>query len=205
MVPPSMKPPAVVMIVVAALSGLSGSARAEDIGNDRPFYYGVKVGVNATTLFGNGADDSSVHLSLGLGAFYAHELFDKFRLAPEFLMTEKGADFEDLSGNDADQGFLYLQLPILARYDLPLSEMVSFYGFGGPAAAYVIDSKRMPKTDLSRFDISTIAGLGVDINPGSHRILVDVRGEIGLLNQLDRPDGRSARNLGISLFAGVSM
>ncbi len=191
------------MMVGAVLALSAGVVRAEQAA---PLdSYGVKVGVNATTLAGSGADDPSVHLSLGLGAFYNRELIPELRIAAELLMTEKGADFQDVTGGDANEGFLYLQLPVFARYDLPLASRVRVFGFGGPAAGYVIDSKLTPKKDLKRFDVSAIAGAGVEIDPGSHRITVDVRAEVGFLNQLDREEGGIARNRGLSLFAGVSM
>jgi opacity protein-like surface antigen len=163
---------------------------------------GFKGGVGGGTWLQ--ADGAKTHLGLALGAFMVIPLADPLSLQPELLMMEKGADFIVLD-MDADEGLLYVELLVPARYDVSLSDSLSLFGFAGPALSYAIDSKLSPKSDLRRWDVSVTGGVGVDVDLAKHDILVDLRVDAGLLNQLDRPGGDKARNLTLALMAGVTL
>lgn len=150
------------------------------------------------------ADGAANHIGLALGTFLVIPLTGPLSLQPELLMIEKGADFEVLD-MAADEALLYVELVVAARYDLPLSDTLKLFGFAGPGFAYAIDSKRSPKDDLTRFDISLTTGVGVDVDLAKHDILVNLRVDYGFLNQLDRDNGDKARNRTVSLMAGVTL
>lgn len=166
---------------------------------------GVKGGVNASTLGGNGFSDPSVHLGMSLGGFVVHPIASGFSLQGELLMTDRGADLEDVIGKSIDEALLFLELPILGRYDLALASSISAYGLLGIAPGYVIDSKTSEREDLSRFDLTSMLGAGANFDLGNHSITVELRAAIGLLNQLDREDGGTARTRSLAFYAGVTL
>ena len=166
---------------------------------------GLKGGVNAGTQSGSGAADPSMHFGMCLGAFAVYALGPSLAVHGELLMTDKGADYVDSLGNDADEALLYVELPVFARYNMALGERLTAFGFGGPSVAYLIDSKFTMKGDLSPLDISVAAGVGVDISAGKRIIAVDLRFSQGLLNALDNGSDDTLRNRLVSLYAGVTL
>lgn len=170
-----------------------------------PFTAGFKGGVNAGTQSGSGATDPSMHLGMCLGIFVTYELSNALSVHGEVLMTDKGADYTDMIGNDANEAILYVELPVFARYDLSLGGRLTAFGFGGPSLAYIVDSKHTMKDRLNPIDVAVAAGAGLDIDVGERVIEVDVRFSQGLLNVLDDGSDDTIRNRLISLYAGVTL
>jgi opacity protein-like surface antigen len=166
---------------------------------------GFKGGVNAGTQSGSGATDPSTHFGMCLGVFLKYELSSALSVHTEVLMSDKGADYLDMVGNEADEAILYVELPVFARYDYPVGSRLTAFGFGGPSVAYIIDSKRTMKGDLNPIDVAIAAGAGLDIDVGKRIIAVDVRFSQGLLNVLDNGTDNTIRNRLISLYAGVTL
>lgn len=169
---------------------------------DHPWAGGVRVGAGVSSWLGTTGD--SLHLGAALGGFVTHRIRPGLAIQSELIIHDKGADFVDASGQPADQALLYAELPVFARYDVPLGELVSVYGLAGPGLAILIDSKRLDRDQLRPFDVTVTAGLGVDLYTPARYVSFDVRAGLGLIDALSDGD-RSARPLVVTALAGVEL
>ncbi len=187
---------------MAVFAGLPSAARAQSTSCQHPIAGGVQGGVNASTWAG--ADDASVHLGALLGGFATFHLVDRLALQVELSLSDKGADLEDASGETAKEALLYLEAPVLARYDLPLGELFTLHGLAGPGLAYLTDSKRTPRDELRPIDLTMTAGVGADLAAPSHHLSLDLRFGVGVVDAVE--DGaRKARAVVVTVLGGVTL
>jgi len=188
------------VLVVVGWSPAMARAQAATVGD--PWAGGVRIGAGVSSWLGT-ADDS-MHLGAALGGFVTHRRTRHLALQGELLLHDKGADFRDASGQAADEALLYLEAPLLIRYDQEVGELVSIYGVAGPGLAFLVDSKRTERGDLRAFDLTATAGLGVDLYTPSRYLSIDLRVGLGLLD-IFGDDARRARPLLTSLLFGVEL
>lgn len=187
---------------MVVLVGLPPPARAQSTSCQHPIAGGVQGGVSASTWAG--ADDASVHLGALLGGFATFHLMDRLALQVELSLSDKGADLEDASGEKVKEALLYLEAPVLARYDLPLSGPLTLHGVAGPGLAYLTDSKRTPRDDLRPIDLTVTAGVGADLAAPSHHVSLDLRFGVGVVDVVE--DGaRKARAMVVTVLGGVTL
>lgn len=156
---------------------------------------GVKGGANWGTLGGDALDDVGTHLGANIGYFFSYRIGNGIAIQPEIMVNEKGAPDAVLaeSGRNADIIATYLEVPILARYNVPLAGDFKPYGYLGPQLSYNIDARRMVSTDATDFedriadyDFGFVVGAGADWNLGKKTgLTIDVRFSMGLLNIID--------------------
>lgn len=188
--------------VLVSFLAASGSARADDVVSDGDLVGGVQAGISASSWVGTPKD--SMHLGALLGGFARYRFTPALSVQVELAMQDKGADFQTEGGTDANEALLYLELPLLGRFDLPLTPVLALHAVAGPAPALLIDSKLTPRDEMRAFDIAAHGGAGVDIQVTSARaVSVDLRGSIGLFDAADDP--RKARVLAVALLAGVTL
>lgn len=192
------------LAVLLAVATPGDAARAQPSTSCQdPIAGGIHGGMNASTWAG--ADDASIHFGALLGGFATFHLVDRFKLQVELALSDKGAEVEDAGGDDrANESLLYLEAPVLARYDLPLSGAVTLHGLAGPGLAWLTDSKRTPKADLRPLDLTLTSGVGVDLAASSHHISMDVRFAVGLIDAVD-DEARKARAVVVTVLGGVTL
>jgi len=172
--------------------------------------WGVKGGVNLGNLYGRhpnpsaNTEDPTMHLGVALGAFATWRITGELALQPELYMSEKGAEFKDLSDQDLEEAYLYLELPVLARYSYSIDDTFQVFGVLGPSFNYLIDSKAREKDELSPFDLAVTAGVGTDIKVGKYLIIVDARYSMGLLNTIDTPGSNEAYTRVLTILLGFT-
>jgi hypothetical protein len=155
------------------------------------FRYGAKGGLTLGTQTGRGArigaiDDKLVHQGIALGGFATYRFAGGLAVQPELYLFEKGVDFDNPSRMRPQiEGLIYLELPVMGRYDLPLSDMFHLYGLAGPSIGYLVDSKLRDKSELKSFDFGVQAAIGADVKLGSHLAAIEVRAGQGFLQTLD--------------------
>jgi hypothetical protein len=192
-----------VAAVAASLAAPVGAARAQPSTScERPIAGGIHGGMNASTWAG--ADGASIHLGALFGGFATFHLVDRLALQVELALSDKGADFEDPSGDRVKEALLYLEAPVLARYDLPLHGPVTLHGVAGPGLAWLTDSKRTPRADLRPLDFTLTTGVGADLAASSHHISIDVRFALGLVDAVD-DQARKARAMVVTVLGGVTL
>jgi hypothetical protein len=178
------------------------AARADDVVSSGALVGGVQAGISASSWVGTKKD--TVHLGALLGGFARYRFTPQLSAQVELAMQDKGADFEGQSGDSIDEALLYLELPLLGRYDLALTPTLGMHGLVGFAPAYLMDSKQTPREDLRSFDIAAHAGVGTDIQVTKARsVSIDLRASMGLLDAAD--DARKAKVLAFALLAGVTL
>ncbi len=159
---------------------------------------GVKGGAAWGTLGGDALDDVGTHLGANIGYFFSYRIGNGIAIQPEIMVGEKGAPdavFAE-SGRNADIIATYIEVPILARYNVPLAGDFKPYGYLGPQLSYNIDARRMVATDgtdyedrITDYDFGFAVGAGVDWNLGKKTgLTVDVRFSMGLINIVDEED-----------------
>lgn len=188
--------------IAAAIALPAGAARAQSTSCEHPIAGGIQGGMNASTWAG--AEQASIHLGALLGGFATFHLAGRLALQVELALSDKGADFEDAAGEKVKEALLYLEAPVLARYDLPLPGPVSLHGLVGPGLAYLTDSKRTPREELRPIDVTLTAGAGAELAAPSHRVSLDLRVGVGAIDAID--DGaRKARAVVVTVLGGVTL
>lgn len=156
--------------------------------------YGVKAGINAAWLTED-FPENQPRLGIGAGIAVRYHISPSLAIQGEAQFSQKG---EKLEGNIPGFGVVeeiqldYIEIPVLARYAVPLSPLMTAGVFAGPSVGFPINSKL--KTDNDSFDIdnaSTDFGLNVGVDIGSGPFSVDGRFNFGLTDIADDFDGKN--------------
>ena len=209
------------MAVAAVAAGLglaTGAARAQDAKTEKQardpravgsLVWGIKGGLTMATLSGDGSNpsasgaDPTLHQGVAIGGFSTWRFTDQLALQSEFYLASKGANFEDLGGENIDENYLYVEVPLMARFDLALDDVFHVYGVAGPSFGYLLDAKARDKDELNLFDVAANAGIGADMKVGSNLISLDVRYSFGLLDTVDHEDS-TGKNRVLSFLLGFT-
>jgi opacity protein-like surface antigen len=173
---------------------------------------GVKGGVNVSTM-GGGLDNTSSHIGAGVGYFFSYRVGNGIAVQPELIVMERGAETVVLAenGRDADLIATYIDVPILARYNVPLQGDFRPYVIAGPALSLKIDARRMIGSDgtdyddeTKLFDFGAHAGAGCDWALGKNTgIALEARYSIGFTNVLDDGSDDNVKNRTFSVLFGI--
>ena len=194
--------PSRVLLLAALLTAAHGAAHADNTMSGQTVQGGVQAGISASNWIGE--SDDTTHLGAVLGGFGRYRFAPQLSAQAELVMHDMGADFESEGGMDLNEALLYLELPLLGRFDLALSPMLSLHAVAGVAPALLVDSKRTPRDDMRAFDLQAHGGLGTDIQVTKARtVSAELRATFGMLDAAD--DDRKARGMAVSLLAGVTL
>lgn len=126
---------------------------------------GVKAGLNFSNqnVDWDGSNiDTEVKVGIHLGGYMVVTLNEKFGIQPEILFSMQGAKFPDYDGKT---NFNYLNVPILARYQI--NEMFSVHA--GPQIGFLLTAnteedgdKFDQKDDFDGIDIGGAIGVGAE-------------------------------------------
>ncbi|MBI4720472.1 MAG: PorT family protein [Chitinivibrionia bacterium] len=167
-----------------------------------PITLGAKMGL----VLSNGANmpeewfDPSFKTGFTAGVFMNFAVTENFSLQPELLYTQKGATtnlFDDLL--EATAKFDYVELPLLARYTIPVKGNLKPFVYAGPGIAFNTSSELEVGISIfsTSFDISSIthttdfivlAGGGFDLGLGAGKLLIDARFQYGFTNVIQTGD-----------------
>jgi len=157
-----------------------------------PVAFGVKAGVTFSNV---SISASGVTLSpsrrtgLSAGAFAIVPLSTKnLVIQPEALVTMKGAEISE-SGAKAVEKYVYLDVPVLVRYNFNTASATKPFVFAGPVVSLLISAKDEfsyggssseddIKSDMKSSEFSLALGGGVEFG----KLLVDARYVAGLTN-----------------------
>ncbi|HXY32251.1 MAG TPA: porin family protein [Gemmatimonadaceae bacterium] len=198
---------------LVALALLASSANAQHVGTS----FGILVGGNFSDLKGNDVVSANIGTRTGLvaGVSLNVHLVGGWGLEPEILYSQQGASIN--SSNVSAEGtiaFDYIQVPLLARWTIPLHGKVRPFVVGGPSFGYQIGCSleasgqggsasescdSIEGYERYRFDVSGVAGAGVAFAVGHQAFTVQGRYNYGFQ---DVQDGSDAKNRGFSLLGG---
>jgi hypothetical protein len=99
--------------------------------------FGLTAGINSATFGGKDAANPTPdrHTGLIAGVFTVVPMRPNFAIQPELFYTMKGAEFSDPTGTGSFK-MNYLELPVLARFDIPASVGVKPFVVAGPAVSF---------------------------------------------------------------------
>lgn len=199
---------AALLMTVSVLASGPVAARSEVTG------FGIKAGIATANVFGRDVYDQRFRTGFSYGIFMTYGFGRRFAVQPELLYVMKGSRYVNGQGSDAYRETMsleYVELPILAKYELPLFRSFRTHVFAGPAPAMNIrarvdarfagESQQESLDNVMGVDVGLVAGAGIEIPLGSGRITFDARYTAGLTTLSKKPDD-NIRNRAVSLLFG---
>ena len=155
-------------------------------------YYGIKSGLNVTTIDGDDTVDFQPKLGFNAGGYYEICIDDFVSVIPEVQYSQQGAKYSESTGTDGTLNLDYIYLPVTAKYKLTNALAVE----AGPQVGLLLSAKDNFKSsidsglidikdDLNAIDFGVNFGLHYDFQNGW---LLGARYGLGLSNINDTSD-----------------
>lgn len=209
-------------LAALSLSTLAVTAAAGHVSAQAPLpkpSFGVLAGVDLATLGGSDVSGAGSRTGLTAGVFATFHVAKGFGIEPELLFSQKGAH-ETFDGGDVTLKLDYVEIPVLARFDVSTGGMVRPFFLAGPTASFQVScnaeesdgSSSMSAScdDINNesggfskksFDVGATAGAGVTFPAGAMKLSVGVRYTHGLIDAFENAD---AKNRVWSFVAGLT-
>jgi opacity protein-like surface antigen len=211
---------AALSLSVLTLAASAGQASAQAVAKKPTL--GILAGIDLATLGGSDVSDAGSRTGLSIGGFATFHVTKEFGIEPELLFTQRGAK-ESSDGTDLTLKLNYIDIPVLARYDvtLPNSTARPFF-LAGPTFSFQVscdaeesgdgssvstscdDLNQQSEGSLSKksFDAGATLGAGVAFPVDKKMDLsISVRYTHGLIDTFDNAD---AKNRTWSFMAGLT-
>jgi hypothetical protein len=153
--------------------------------------FGVKAGINASSVKVEDGEDYDGKVGIHLGGLAHIHITQHFAFQPELVYSIQGGK----DGDDLKLKLNYINIPLLAQY----MTLDGFRFQTGPQIGFLVSAKSKAgdveydiKDDLESVDISWVFGASY-LFPGANGIGVDVRYNLGLTN-ISEDDNFEARN-----------
>lgn len=205
---------------VLTFAASAGQVRAQAM-HPKPTL-GVLAGLDLATLGGSDVSNAGSRTGLSIGGFATFHVTNEFGIEPELLFTQRGAH-ESSGGSDITLKLDYIDVPVLARYDLHLqNSTVRPFFLAGPTFSFQISCDAEASGDGSSvsescddlnnqtegafskksFDTGATLGAGVGFPVDKKMNLsFSVRYTHGLIDTFDNAD---AKNRTWSFMAGLT-
>jgi hypothetical protein len=175
---------------------------------------GFKLGAaiaNLTNPFEEGEPDPESITTFSGGGHVRFGLSPVFSLQPELLFVRKGA--ADPLADDSDAQFDYVEIPVLARFDIPLiGSPISPFFYAGPYGAFEVSCTANDRGEEQEcgehetFDYGAVVGAGLGFAAGPGKLVVEGRYDLGLRNLTPEGSGDlDQKNRAIGLFVGYAV
>lgn len=166
--------------------------------------FGVKGGLNISTVVGGDVDDTKALVGFHVGGFAEIHVVQRFFIQPELLFSAQGTKVDLPLGNDLDIKLNYLNIPVLAKYYIVDKK---FSVEAGPQLGILLSAKadgENVKDNLRSADLGFNLGAGYNF---TDNLSVGLRYTIGLSplsdkdidNSDDYYDSAKNSNLALSL------
>jgi len=161
---------------------------------------GLKAGLNVADAYGDDAEGAGSRVGLIAGGFFGYRFTDYFTIQHEILFSMKGSEGSHMNFFGGDRNVMirlaYLEVPVLARFTVPLAGRWKPGIFAGPAFSLLVydnaEYEMYGKTvdmDIDEYiksaDIGFVFGMCLECDQGRGRTLVDIRYELGMINVPD--------------------
>jgi opacity protein-like surface antigen len=165
--------------------------------------FGVKGGLNLSTVVGGDVENTKSLVGFHVGGFAEIKIVEKFAIQPEILFSTQGTKAEAAFGNDVDFKLNYLNIPVLAKYYI----VDKFSVEAGPQIGVLLSAKA---EDEDIKDFTRSVDFGFNVGAGYHftdNLSINLRYTIGLSplsdedvdNADDYYDSAKNSNLALSL------
>jgi hypothetical protein len=171
--------------------------------------FGIIGGANLATLTSDFIQNASNRTGFAAGLMTVLPVSPSFAIQPELMFTMKGTNSKP-GGTDGVVKVDYIELPVLARFEIPASGSVKPFVYGGPGFAYRtsctiegggfrIDcdslarqaAQASPGAKFSRTDIDGIIGGGIAFDVGGSTMTVGVRYDVGFVKLITYSDSKN--------------
>jgi hypothetical protein len=181
---------------IAKESGLTSSNRQSAVSAPSTTSFGIKAGLNFANMGGDNSSGNSSTTLFGVGGFVAFNIQEKFNIQGELLYNQKGFKMSGTTygyAYTATQTFSYLDINVLAKYNIQVEGNIEPFIFAGPNLGILLSSNSHIevagnssdndiKSSMSGADFGLIIGAGISFKVGTGAILFDVRYDLGLAN-----------------------
>lgn len=165
--------------------------------------FGVKGGLNLSTVVGGDVENTKSLVGFHVGGFAEIKVVEKFFIQPELLYSAQGTKFDGPFGEDFDTKLNYLNIPVLAKYYI----VEKFSVEAGPQLGILLSAKADGE-DIK--DYSRSVDFGFNVGAGynfTDNLSIGLRYTIGLSpisdndidNEEDYYDSAKNSNLALSL------
>ena len=171
--------------------------------------FGVKAGLNMSSLSSNVDDELKSKMGFAAGAFVNFDLGKGLSIQPELLYSQKGAKYSETIDGESytlSMNLDYVDIPVLVKYafQMPDSALAPCL-YAGPYFGFKASAKfkydlagetgSEPIEDLKSTDFGMVFGGGLDFALGTGKLTLDVRYALGMQNlAVDTGDGETTKN-----------
>jgi len=186
-------------IILAAIAVMAfGFANAQQT------RFGIKGGLNMSTVVGGDVDNTKSLVGFHVGGFAEIHVVEKFFIQPELLFSTQGTKFDGDFGNDGDVKLNYLNIPVLGKYYIVDKK---FSVEAGPQLGVLLSAKA---DDNDIKDFTRSVDFGFNLGAGysfTDNLSINLRYTIGLSPLFDEDidsegeyyDSAKNSNLALSL------
>lgn len=202
-----MRKLSLLIVAMAVMAFVASGAFAQD---EKPYYFGLKAGLNMSKAWGDDAEDESYAMGMGVGVVMGYHLHEMFDIMPEVMFMWKGtkSSIAEEGFYDGDMTFkvYYIDINVLAKLKIPTEGKIKPHIIAGPYIGIKASHGWAGDPDPDEFasdvfdetldeylkgtDYGAVLGAGVDIMmDNGHMITVEGRYGIGLANLFDQMEG----------------
>lgn len=193
----------------AALAAVAWTPSLSQSNSESAPRFGIIGGANLATLTGTFIDNASNRTGFAAGLMAVLPVSRSFAIQPEFMFATKGANSKP-GGTDGVAKIDYIELPVLARFEIPASSRVKPFVYGGSGFAYRtsctiegggfridcdslarLAARASPGAKFSRTDVDGIIGGGLAFNVGGRSMTVGVRYDVGFVKLISYSDSKN--------------
>jgi hypothetical protein len=176
------------LLLSAALAGMAWTPSLSQSNPESAPRFGIIGGANRATFSRGMFENPSNRTGFAAGLMSVLPVARRFAIQPELMFTMKGAN-SDEAGGSATAKVDYIELPVLARFEIPASDHVKPFVYGGPGVAYrvscsfegtsTVGEPGGLETREDRITCDSLAAQGQRASPGYNYNRTDGDGIIG--------------------------
>jgi opacity protein-like surface antigen len=208
-----------ILVAVALMMFMASSAFAQD---DKPYYFGIKAGLNMSKFSGDDAEEPSYAMGMAGGVFMGYNLSEMFTLMPEVMFMWKGSKETDEEDIDFTWKLYYVDINVLAKVTVPTEGSIKPHFLAGPylgikashgwSSDPEVDDEDAEMIDanlddyLKGTDFGLVFGAGVDyVLDNGHMVSIEGRYGLGLVIFDDMEEEEvDVKNSSITFLLGYS-
>jgi hypothetical protein len=182
---------------------------------------GVMAGVNVASISGDDITGIDNRTGFMVGGFLTFRITNTFAIQPEAIFSQKGASENSDPDFKATFKMDYIDFPVLLRFDIPVTGPIRPFFLAGPAFGVqvkctiaaegqgvsasadcdLVDESSEIQFRNKTFDLSGVAGAGLDFRLGGTTLMVGARYQHGFT---DVVKDASVKNRTWSVLAGIT-
>ncbi|MBW1654003.1 porin family protein [Flavobacterium quisquiliarum] len=143
--------------------------------------FGVKGGLNISSLVGGDVDDTKALIGFQVGGFAEIKIIERLSIQPELLFSTQGTKVDGFGGQDEDWKLNYINVPVLAKFYVTKQFTVE----AGPQIGFLVSAKadgNDVKDSFKSVDLGFNFGAGYNF---TDNFSAGIRYTVGLSNVLD--------------------